>query len=387
MIIPAGTQVYATGSTIIWSTDTVLTITNGETGVSGTATANVEGPVGALTGTITNFIAKPANVGSVTNFSDATLGNLEETDSQLKARRDSQLSRPGTSTEAGIVSALQLLAAVRRANLIENDTDVTVDDLTPHSIKCLIGVETGFNLGQISTLVFSGNLVTGNSIAITIDGNPIAASPVAFSISNAVTLAAIASALQAEALVARATSDATDTIEIQGSTASSLVIAAVVTGGASQPAATFSEISSAGTTLDVIAQTIWDSKAAGIATVGTFTGTAIDEAGDEQSVRFSQVTELPLFVRFTLTTNSAYDAATAEPAIQQALADYATNVLQPGVDVLNFKLLCAASDVGSPGIVDIVCENSLDGVSFAAVNRTVDIDQFVTINSTDVSFA
>ena len=55
--------------------------------------------------------------------------------------------------------------------------------------------------------------------------------------------------------------------------------------------------------------------------------------------------------------------------------------------MLNYKLLCAASDVGVVGIEDIVTENSLDGISFSAVNRTIESSQFATIDSDDVSFA
>lgn len=386
VIIPVGTQVFATGSTVLWETDSVATILNGTSTISVQATANQVGPIGASAGTLTNFTSKPPNVLSVTNPADATLGNNEETDSEFRARRQTQLSRPGTATEAGIVGALNLLPEVRRASLDINDTDVTVGDLPPHSFRANIGVETGFNLGQLSTLEFSGPLVTGNSIAITINAVPIAGSPVAFNTSNANTLSLIAAALQAESLVALAASDGVDTINIQGSTSEDLTIAAVVTGGASQPTATFSQISPAGDTLDVIAQTIWDSKAAGIQTVGEFSGTAVDENGDDQTVNFSQVEAVRIWVRFTLTTDSDYDAGTAEPAIAAALAAYATANLLPGVDVLNYKLLCSASDVGSPGILDIVCENSLDGVSFAAVNRSIAAGEYATIDSADVSF-
>lgn len=383
--IPLGTQANASSSTILWSTDAEATILDGTTTISVQATASELGAIGALTGTITQLVAAVPNVASVTNLTDATEGSNQETDAELKIRRAQQLGREGTATQSGIESALQLLDEVRRAIVDQNDTDFTVGDLPPHSIAVSVGTEAGFNLGQISNLVYDAPFVASNSIAVTIDAVPIAASPIAFTVDNATTLAAVAAALQAESVIFSAVSDGTDTIDIQGSTSADLTIASVVTGGVSQPVATFSEISPAGDTLDVIAQTIWDSKAAGIQTYGDLVGTAVDANGDDQAVYFSEVDEVRIWVRLTLTTDADFDPG-SETTIAAALEEYANINLTPGVDVLNYKLLCAVSDVDAAGILDIVCENSLDGVSYAAVNRTILASQYASIDSSDVSF-
>ena len=386
--VPAGTQVSAlSGSSVVWATDNEITILNGfDTGAI-QATADLIGEVGALADTLTSLLQTVPNVASVTNLEDATVGSEEETDSELKIRRTNQLGRAGTATESGIVGALSLLDEVRNSALVVNDTDITDGDgRPPHSFEAYVFPETDVNLGQLSNTVFDSDFVTGNSSEIQINSMVIAGSPVVFNTSNAQTLADIAAAIEAEADVASALSDAADTIDYQGATSVDLTISVVTTGGATQPVGTFSEIAPAGDTLDVIAQSLWDSKAAGIQTYGTFTGEAIDSSGDSQLMSFSDIDEIRLWVKYTLTVDGDYDAGSAEAAMAAAVAAYAENNLFAGVDVLNYKLLCAASDVGSAGILDIVCENSLDGISFAATNRTIEVFEFASINSGDVSF-
>lgn len=388
--IPIGTQVTATsGATTIWSTTVEATILSANLTVAVSATANTVGPIGALTGTLTTMVAAPPNVLSVTNPANATLGELEETDAELKARRNNQLGRAGTSTESGIRSALQLMDEVRKATLISNDTDLTVDSRPPHSFEAYVATEAEFNVGQISTLTFDADLVTSNSIAITLDGSPIAASPVVFVTDHEATMDAIAAAILAESLIAVSLVDELDDqeIDITGATAADVVITAVVTGGASQATGTWVEVLPAGDTLTAIAQKIWDSKAAGIQTVGLFTGIAVDTAAGLHSVSFSVITDIELLVRFTLTTDTNYDAAVAEPAIQQALFEYAENNLTAGVDVLTYKLLCAASDVGAAGIIGLVCEIAKkDGGAFSVANIAVGVNEFATIAVDDVTF-
>jgi hypothetical protein len=57
---------------------------------------------------------------------------------------------------------------------------------------------------------------------------------------------------------------------------------------------------------DAIAQVIFDSKPAGIRTEGELTGTAVDEEGDNQTVRFTRRTGLDVYVRFSLTVGPDY---------------------------------------------------------------------------------
>ncbi len=100
-------------------------------------------------------------------------------------------------------------------------------------------VDTGGSAAQISELVFDADLVTGNSIAVTVNGVVAAGSPVAFITNNSDTLDAIATAIQAETLVTTAVGDNVDTVDITGATAGRIFqVTATVTGGASQATAT-----------------------------------------------------------------------------------------------------------------------------------------------------
>lgn len=94
---------------------------------------------------------------------------------------------------------------------------------------------------QVQTLNFSGNFVTGNSIALTVNG--VALTPVPFNTDNATTVADLAAAIQATAPVATATGTGANQI-----TATAVVdgdevafTGFLVTGGASQPTVTITE--------------------------------------------------------------------------------------------------------------------------------------------------
>lgn len=99
-----------------------------------------------------------------------------------------------------------------------------------------IGQESA-RVAQIQTIVFSANLITGNSIAVSVDG--VALSAVPFNTSNAQTLTDFATALQATAGIATAVSNGTDTITCTSATAGvpTLISTPLVTSGASQATA------------------------------------------------------------------------------------------------------------------------------------------------------
>jgi len=384
--IPAGTQVSAAeGSSTVWSTTAAAVIEIGNLTTSTQAQPGELGEVGALAGTLTRLVAAVANISSVVNPADAVEGQEEETDSELKIRRIEQLGRSGTSTEQGIRSALTLLDELRNATVAVNDTDITDGEgRPPHSVEAFGAVASGFNFGQISQIVYSEAFVVSNSIEIFIDAGSIGSVP--FNTDQETTLDDINALLIADSRIAASTNDTVLTVGIQGSTSASLVISTSVTGGASQATGVWSALAEAGDTLDIVAQTIWDSKAAGIQTVGDFAGVALDTSGDSHIMYFSEILDVRIWVRLTLTVDGTYDAPTAETAMAQALETYSVLNLTAGVDVLNYKLLCAASDVGSAGVLDIVSETSLDGISYAPINRVIDVSQFADISAADVSF-
>lgn len=284
--IPVGTQANAVGSSVIWVTKVAATILTGNTTVDVEAEPENTGSIAAVAGTITVLVSAPANVGAVTNPDIARLGTDEETDSELKIRRWTELGRVGTATEAGIRSALLAMDIIANATLILNDTDSTVDSQPPHSIAAYVGVV---------------NASTGDAA-----------------------------------------------------------------------------------TRNLIAQTIWDSKAAGINTYGDLTGTAVDENGDDQLVYFSEITPIRIWAKVLITINSEYDAS-YDQSIKDALQSYSESYLTAGVDVLVYKLEGAVTNLGIEGIVELSVQTSLNGVDYASTNRTVEPQEIAYINSTDVT--
>lgn len=105
----------------------------------------------------------------------------------------------------------------------------------PETVK--ISTEAA-RVAQVRTIVFSADIITGNSIACTIDGTALTAT--AFDTNNATTLAALATKIQATDGVSTAVSDGTHTITITAQNAGLPVsiTGVTVTGGASQATAT-----------------------------------------------------------------------------------------------------------------------------------------------------
>lgn len=86
--------------------------------------AQETGPIVALSGSITTIVNATFGITSVINLNDAIVGRGEETDAQIRLRREQQLQRKGTASIEGIRAALINLANVSEAIVIENDQNV-----------------------------------------------------------------------------------------------------------------------------------------------------------------------------------------------------------------------------------------------------------------------
>jgi uncharacterized phage protein gp47/JayE len=74
---------------------------------------------------------------------DSVLGADEETDAELRIRREQELGRPGSTTVDAIRSDLLQVSGVDKAQVYENATDVVdVNGVPPHSIECLVHNDT-----------------------------------------------------------------------------------------------------------------------------------------------------------------------------------------------------------------------------------------------------
>ena len=113
----------------------------------------------------------------------------------------------------------------------------------------------------------------------------------------------------------------------------------------------------AGAANNDVAQALWNGKPAGIPYYGTSSGTAIDAAGNSQTVLFTRPTQIPIYLAFTVTfvaglSSSGQTAAIA--AVKAAAVAFSLStpsILQPGVEVIALALKAAA--LGVTGIFDV----------------------------------
>ncbi len=96
---------------------------------------------------------------------------------------------------------------------------------------------------------------------------------------------------------------------------------------------------------DVIAQIIWDSKAGGIQTTGSESGTAIDATGAPQTVYFSRVTYRPIYITLHQTTDGDYPVD-GQDQTRDAIVAYGQEHFGLGDTVIALGLRASALIVG-----------------------------------------
>lgn len=137
-----------------------------------TAEAEAAGALVANAGTIT-VIATPV-VGwlSVTNAADAATGSESERDPALRVRREKELGALGTSPVDAIRAALRRVSGVSVAEIAENDADVIVDGMPPHSIEAVVQGGTDAAVALALWRAKAGGIQLYTSVRDE-DGNPI----------------------------------------------------------------------------------------------------------------------------------------------------------------------------------------------------------------------
>lgn len=149
----------------LWITTAATPVTIGANVV--TMVAQDYGAIEADAGTITEPSDIIIGVVSVTNVSAATPGVDEETDAELRTRRNRSLENPATSSIGGMFTALGNLPGVTDLIVYENDTDTydAVLDLNAHSIWCI--VEGGVVASIIETIARNKTAGTGIKGSVT----------------------------------------------------------------------------------------------------------------------------------------------------------------------------------------------------------------------------
>lgn len=106
------------------------------------------GPIITPPSSVTELVTGVANVISVNNNREFGVGRLRETDQQLRNRVTSTLTTVQGSTYAAMYNAILNLSGVSNALLIENDSDLVVDSLPPHSFEVVVEAPDNDGMNQ-----------------------------------------------------------------------------------------------------------------------------------------------------------------------------------------------------------------------------------------------
>lgn len=136
-VIPVGSQVEVADSTIKFETLTEVTIT-GLTLVN--AQAVETGPIEAVAGTLTTIFTPVSGWSTVTNVDDVTPGFNEESNEELRARRNRSTALNGQNIIDAIAAQMEAVDDVISVLVLENDTDVDPDanGVPAHSTEAIV---------------------------------------------------------------------------------------------------------------------------------------------------------------------------------------------------------------------------------------------------------
>lgn len=147
--IPVGSLVSTSDTGTQFSTEIEVTLDGAGNGV---VFANafqdgqpLTGPVIALVGTVTEIDTPITGWSTVTNLADAQEGTNEETDVELRSRRERSVAKDAQAIIDAIFSAVRNIDGVTQTVVLENDTNsVDVNGLPPHSFEVIVvgGLDT-----------------------------------------------------------------------------------------------------------------------------------------------------------------------------------------------------------------------------------------------------
>lgn len=141
VIIPTGTRVQQSTTGKIWELLFPITIPANDSN-EGDFQCTEEGQNYCAINTLDTILDFIVGFDGVDNPNDVTigdLGRLEETESELKLRRDIAISSPSSCSGVAISNKLREVSGVVYANYRENDSETTdINGLPPHSLEFFV---------------------------------------------------------------------------------------------------------------------------------------------------------------------------------------------------------------------------------------------------------
>lgn len=321
------------------------------------------GPIAAPANSVTEILSPVGGWDTATNPQEGIMGRFIETDAELRIRRLNSVRLLGNSTvEAIRARILQNVPGVTAALVFENQEMVqdTID------------------------IVFSGPLISGNTVTITLNSRILPT--ITYSGSSAATMAQLALLLAAQPEIASASvvGGTSNTLRINMNIFKEVVINGVAIGSntnnttwvakGGRPPKSFEVVVSGGTDSD-IAEEIWLSKPAGIQTFGNTNFTIVDSQGGDQVIFFSRPEPIYIWAIVTLTLYAEETFPSNGLAlVQQAIYEYG-QTLGIGADVLFQRVQCQVFEVPgvASGIVQLAATNlPEDAPSYAVANIIIE---------------
>lgn len=307
-----------------------------ERSTSATFLAQNYGPIPVPQNTLTEIVTPIAGWSSIDNWQIGALGRFTETDAELRIRRRNSTKLLGAGTVESIrARLLQQVPGVTSALIFENRTLQQV---------------------QIQA-IFSEDLVSGNIVDISLNGNPL--TPVNFTSDHLTTMNLIAADIADNInLISSCTVGGANnrTIFVNMQFAVEVELEVSISGGVSQAEMlykggrtpkSFEAVVQGGSDQD-IAYKIWQTKPAGIQTFGSSQFTITDSQGDQQVIYFSRPSEIYIWVTCALTLYPEETFPTnGTQLVSEAIQAYGDS-LGIGIDVLLQRVLAQIFAV--PGI-------------------------------------
>lgn len=140
--------------------------------VEARARATVTGPKQIVAFAIVDVDDAIVGVNGVTNLLDFSIGELIQTDEQLRVSREAQITAPGTSTKDAIGAALLAVDEdiIQVTTFVNNTDSVNADGMPPHSVEALVrGGENQEIFDTLQANVAAGIVTTGNTAGSSTD--------------------------------------------------------------------------------------------------------------------------------------------------------------------------------------------------------------------------
>lgn len=149
-----------------------------------------------------------------------------------------------------------------------------------------------------------------------------------------------------------------------------------------RPPHSFEVLVYASETLDQqIAEAIFSKKPLGIKSFGKVSATVVDASGDQKEVKFSRVSEVPIYINVGVAVDASFEIDGVEQ-IQNILSDY-INYSDNGEDVIYSSLYRYIFSV--TGVKDVLSLSiSTDGAAYSASNVIVASDKVARLSASNV---